>query len=185
VRPFSQRHIGLILTSTETPPLRLGKAFYIKLGKGGSWEADSIGRGIMRIGWPHNPLADVNAHNWEAVRGQIQHEQPHRGTSTRDVNALREIVVSTEVDIWITFHRSRLWWCRLAEGPVEEDETSKFRRVRGAWSDRAADGRVLVTADIPGVLSQLQGFRGTVCSVRAVESLGRLLNAQSSSPMKP
>ncbi len=168
--------------TTELPVIKLRKAFYIKLGRAGSWEAESIDRRIMRIGWENNPLADVNAQNWEAIGEQIRRHQPHRAKATRDVNALRDIVVSTEEDIWITFHSSRLWWCRLAEGPVEEDAVSKFRRVKGAGSDRASDGRVLITADIPGVLSQLQGYRGTVCSVRALESLERLLNAQSSSP---
>ncbi len=33
---------------------------------------------------------------------------------------------------------------------------------------------------VPGVLAQVQGFRGTACKVRQVETLLRLLNAESS-----
>jgi hypothetical protein len=158
------------------------RAFYIKLGKGGSWELDSIANHIMRIGWSGSSLADINSHNWAAIEYKLRVELSHQGTATRDANALREIVLSTEADVWITFHGSRLWWCRLAAGPVEEDEVSKFRRVCGAWSDRDVNGRTLLISDIPGLLSQLQGFRGTFCAVRASESLRRLLNAQSSWP---
>jgi len=60
------------------------------------------------------------------------------------VNALRDIVDSTERDVWITFHKSRLCWCRLTPGPVEEDEDSKFRRVADAWSDQDIWGACLL-----------------------------------------
>ena len=168
----------------EESPIPLHRAFYIKLGKGGAWELDSIASHIMRIGWPGSPLADINSHNWDAIEHKLRGELSHQGTATRDVNALRQIVLATESDVWITFHGSRLWWCRLAPGPVEEDKVSKFRRVHGQWSDRDVQGRVLLIADIPGLLSQLQGFRGTVCVVRAAERLRRLLNAESSAPFQ-
>jgi hypothetical protein len=138
----------------------------------------------MRIGWVSSSLFDINAHNWEAIQHKLRAELSRKGRAARDANALREIVLSTEADVWITFHGSRLWWCRLAAGPVEEDEVSKFRRVCGAWSDRDVNGRTLLISDIPGLLSQLQGFRGTFCAVRAAERLRRLLNAQSSWPHK-
>lgn len=163
-------------------PIQIRRAYYIKLGRGGEWEADSLARNIMRIGWPNNSLEDMNTGNWASIELRLRDDQPHQGTATRDVNALRDIVTSTEEDVWITFHGSRLWWCRLAPTPVEGDEVSKFRRVAGAWSDLDASGRVLRTSDIPGLISQLQGFRGTVCAVRALDGLRRLLNAEPSSP---
>ena len=155
-------------------------AFYIKLGKGGEWEASSLGRGLMRIGWSSTPLEDINAGDWNAVELQIRAEMMNRGAATRDINALREIVASTEEDVWITFHGSRLWWCRLAPGPVEKDGVSKFRRTVDGWSDCDVKGHVLLTAGIPGVLSQLQAFRGTACKLRRVDTLRRLLSAESS-----
>lgn len=90
-----------------------------------------LARHVMRIGWPNNSLEDINSRNWDAIERQLRSDQPHQGTATPDINALRDIVESTEEDVWITFHESRLWWCRLAPSPVEEDEISKFRRVAG------------------------------------------------------
>ena len=160
--------------------MKIRNAYYIKLGKGGEWEVDSIRSGILRLGWSANPLADVNAGAWAAIEEQLRAGQPHKATATRDVNALREIVASTADDVWITFHASSLWWCRLAEGPVEEDAVSKFRRTAGGWKDCAASGRRLLIAEIPGDISQLQGFRGTVCRVKAGDGLRRLLDGEGS-----
>lgn len=160
--------------------MQIRNAFYIKLGKGGEWEAESIQNGKMRLGWTGNPLADVNAGAWESIEGQLRAGQTHQGTATRDVNALQYIVEATDEDVWITFHASRLWWCRLANGPVEEDGISKFRRTAGPWQGRDTAGRRLSLAEIPGDISQLQGFRGTVCRVKAAATLGRLLRAETS-----
>jgi hypothetical protein len=160
--------------------LKIRNAYYIKLGKGGEWEADSIRRGILRLGWSSNPLTDVNDGAWGAIEEQLRASQPNKGTATRDVNALKDIVASTADDIWITFHASRLWWCSLAEKPVEEDAVSKFRRTAGGWKDCDSKGRRLLIAEIPGDISQLQGFRGTVCRVKARDALRRLLDGESS-----
>ena len=160
--------------------MKIRNAYYIKLGKGGEWEADSIRSGILRLGWSANSLTDVNDRAWAAIEEQIRASQPHKGTATRDVTALRDIVASTSDDVWITFHASRLWWCRLGEGPVEEDALSKFRRTGGGWKDCDANGRRLLIAEIPGDISKLQGFRGTVCQVKAGDGLRRLLDGESS-----
>jgi hypothetical protein len=102
------------------------------------------------------------------------------GAAKRDLNALRVAVASTEEDVWITFYAGCLWWCRLAPGAIEEDATSKFRRTAGGWSDCDVHGSQLQIANIPGILSQLQGFRGVICSVREANRLQSLPSAESS-----
>ena len=99
--------------------ITLRRAFYIKLGRGGLWEADSLANNIMRIGWTDSPLADINSQNWDAIEHKLRANLSHQGTATRDYNALKEIVASNEEDVWITFQKSRLWWCRLSEGPLK------------------------------------------------------------------
>jgi hypothetical protein len=161
--------------------ISIKNAFFIKLGRGGSWEKDSIDHDLMRIGWLQIPLAAINVGDWTEIERLIRHDTPDRGAAKRDLNALRTIVASTTDDIWITFYESCLWWCRLAQGALEEDLTSKFRRTLNGWSNRDVLGGQLQTANIPGVLSQLQGFRGTVCSVREAHRLQSLLNGEPSS----
>lgn len=112
-------------------PVKVKQAFFVKLGRAGQWEKDSIEHGLMRISWRRVPLAG-------------------------------------------------LWWCRLAPGPVEEDATSKFRRTLDGWCDLDLAGRQLQIASMPGTISELQGFRGTVCKVSEVNRLQRLLNGEVS-----
>jgi hypothetical protein len=110
-------------------------AYYIKLGRGGSWEEDSISKSLMRIGWSKYSIEDINAGRWSEIEKQLQIE--HAGkpqVATTDFNRLRDIALSTPDDIWITFHGAKMWWGKLAAGRVESDQISKFRRIEDKWS---------------------------------------------------
>jgi hypothetical protein len=78
--------------------MNIRKAYYIKLGKGGEWEKDSIALNIMRIGWPNNSLDDINGKNWETIRLQLGEEISHRGTATSAYHSLLDIAESNEGD---------------------------------------------------------------------------------------
>jgi hypothetical protein len=158
------------------PDIAFRNAYYIKLGRGGCWEKDSLSRSLLRIGWPNQTLEDINTARWAEIEQQLRAE--HIGkpqVATTDLNRLRDISQSTPEDIWITFHGAKLWWARLATGGVEQDDISKYRRVQGGWSDKSLNGQLLVAAELPGKLAQLQGFRGTVCRVREGDLLRRVL----------
>lgn len=156
------------------------KAYYIKLGRGGSWEADSIKHGRLRFGWRSQTVNDIHAGNWERIGEQLRKE--HAGkpqVATTDLNRLRDITGSTAEDVWITFHGAKLWWTRLTADPVGEDATSKYRKTE-PWRDRDARGRLLVANDLPGKIAQLQAFRGTVCAVTEADLLSRVLKGERS-----
>jgi hypothetical protein len=158
------------------------KAYYIKLGQGGAWESDAIGTGKLRLGWRRQSLDDINAGRWDVIEHQLRDERSgkQRGVATNDLNRLRYIAESDPGDVWITFHQAKLWWARLSAGEVEQDGISKFRRTAGAWSDRSATGKLLVVNELPGKISQLQRFSGTVCKVRLRELLQRVLSGTES-----
>ncbi|MHC4661221.1 MAG: restriction endonuclease [Planctomycetota bacterium] len=156
-------------------------AYYIKLGEGGMWEADSINTGKMRIGWGGQSVKDINDHRWEFIEGQLRAGNKGKppAVATTDLNGLRIITESTPDDVWVTFYQAKLWWARLT-GPVEQDEVSKFRRTLNPWSDKAENGKLLVINDLPGKISQIQGFRGTVCRVHYRDLLQRTLSGTRS-----
>ena len=161
--------------------LTFRNAYYIKLGHGGCWEEDSISRSLLRIGWSKQTVDDISAGRWNDIEQQLRIELAGKPqVATTDLNRLRDISQSTPDDIWITFHGAKLWWARLAPSGVEQDEASKFRRVRGVWSDKSLKGHLLITAELPGKLAQLQGFRGTVCRVRERDLLLRVLGGDRS-----
>lgn len=157
-------------------------AFYIKLGRGGEWETDAIGTGKLRLGWRQQSVEDINAGRWQIIEEQLRAKDQGKrvAATTSDLNALKLIAASGVEDLWITFHQAKLWWTHLAPGPVEQDNISKFRRTAEPWRDRAADGRLLVINTLPGKISQLQGFRATVCRVSCGDLLQRTLNATPS-----
>jgi hypothetical protein len=169
------------LSAGAIRPETIRYAYFIKLGRGGKWEVGCLDQGLARIGWSTIPLQDVVAGDWKKIKRQIRREQANQGAATRDSNALHDIVTSTEEDVWITFHAACLWWCRLSSGPVEEDETSKFRRTTAdGWRDHDVRGNKLLAAGISGHLSKIQRFSGTACKVNQIHRLQRLLNAEVS-----
>src|SRR5205823_7467631 len=123
----------------------------------------AIETGKLRLGWSRQSADDINAGRWELIEGQLraEHQGKPPGVATTDLKGLRIIAESAPDDVWITFYQAKLWWTRLAPGPVEQDSVSKYRRTAQPWCDRAANGRLLVVNDLPGKISQLQGFRGT------------------------
>ena len=156
-------------------------AYYIKLGRGGAWEADSVHTGRMRIGWGNQTTDDINAGRWLEIEEQLRVEQPGKiGVVTTDLNRLRDITLSTPEDLWITFHGAKMWWARLATGPVLQDSISKYRATVDGWHDRSMSDKLLISNDLPGKIAQLQGFRGTVCRVLEKELLRRVIEGTRS-----
>jgi hypothetical protein len=168
--------------SNAVSTINFKAAYYIKLGRGGVWEADSIASGKLRLGWKECSVEDINGGKWTVIERQLRAEMQGKppGVATSDLNALKRIVASGPEDIWITFHQNKLWWTRLASGPVKEDKTSKYRLTSQQWSDLDAAGRLLAINDLPGKLTQLQGFRATACRVNHIDLLRRTLNGTRS-----
>lgn len=155
-------------------------AYYIKLGRTGKWEESSISEGKLRIGWGQQTTDDINQGRWEVIRKQLERHFTDEGAVTRDLNALQLICKSTKEDVWITFYSSKLWWCRVGNHRIYEDNVSKYRKLSQAWSDRDIHGNVLLINRISGRLSKIQGFRGTACRVKETEDLRRLINDEPS-----
>lgn len=155
-------------------------AHYIKLGRNGKWEESSITEGKLRIGWSHQSTSDINRGRWDIIKEQLAAQLTHKGMVTRDVNALRLICESKKEDIWITFYSARLWWCRVGNNEVFEDNVSKYLKVSEVWSDCDIHGNPLTISRISGRLAKIQGFRGTVCQVTEKQDLQRLLNDEPS-----
>jgi hypothetical protein len=154
------------------------------LGSGGKYADSSIAKGIMRFGWAGIPLAEIHAGDWTSIRRRLAQEHQNKSTVTSDTERLRDLVTSTPEDVWITFHESHLWWGRVRGEPVQEDPISKYRTLLHGWRSSDVNGMPLTINRVPGVIAQLQGFRGTVCSVRDLDALGRLKNAEFSPAYK-
>lgn len=152
-------------------------AYFLKMGRRGVWADDGIRAGRARIGWTTTNLDDIVQGRWDAIEKQIRDEGTGgTGAATMDFNSLRRFVDSTTDDLWITFHNSRLWWCHLS-GVVQQDQISKYRATLDGWHDKNVNNETLSVNQISGRLSQLQGYRATICRVLESDVLRRTLNA--------
>ncbi len=155
-------------------------AYYIKLGRGGKWEESSIQENKVRIGWKGWSVGEINLRNWDKLKQKYRKTYKSNSSATADINALKTIVESTSDDIWITFHTSYLWWCRAGKPGIFEDKISKYRKVDGKWYNCDISGQPLILNQIPGSISKIQRFAGTICKVKEVDDLKRLINDQPS-----
>lgn len=162
--------------------ISFSNAYYIKLGRGGMWEENSIATGKLRLGWTCSTVEDINTGNWKTIHRQIRKALKGKpvGVVTADFNALRRIAESDSADLWVTFHKNKLWWTRLTPGKVRQDKISKYRLTAQPWSDCSVSGGLLALSNLPGKLCQLQGYRATVCRVNYPELLLRTLNGTQS-----
>lgn len=167
-------------TVVEQDYMQFAQAFFIKLGKEGVWEKSSIEESKIRIGWKGQNVKDINHKKWDKIRKEINSEMATKGAATKDFNALRNICESNQNDIWITFYASKLWWTRVGEETIYEDNISKYRKTSVPWSPCNISGTELLINSLPGSLTKTQGFRGTVCKVDDQETLKRIINNKPS-----
>ncbi len=167
--------------------VKFENAYYIKLGAKGGWAEKSINNGIVRIGWKDVSLDDIINGNWDNIKKVIKKDYDDRGKksgTTNDYNALKLFCDATEHDVFITFHKGMMYWCNLADSPVEKDDTSKFRKTKNGWSCKPLNGssKSLNSNDISGRISKTQAFQGTLCRYKdtqqdnEVEIINRIIN---------
>jgi len=107
------------------PTEHIRNAYYVKLGRGGKWFKPSRAEGKIRIGWVELTCEDINEWREKVIREKIRllrkekRAPENESAVTRDLNALGKLVHSTSDDVWITFHASHLWWCRVGEFGIE------------------------------------------------------------------
>jgi hypothetical protein len=91
--------------------------FYIKLGEGGKWEVEAIREGTLRFGYGDTPREVAEIGDWAGLRNAVNWTDDV-GALTRHVAQVKTFYEANEGDIFITFSRGFLWWCRPS-GPIE------------------------------------------------------------------
>lgn len=155
-------------------------AYYIKLGSGGSYEHQCIERdGTLWVGFNDVPHELCVAGEWEQVKALVQrlYNWPSN-TAALKANQLRTFCEADETVLWITFYRHKLWWCFGRLGVTILPDKSKVRQTVDGWHDRDIHGRPLEVSRLSGGLVSLQGYRGTLCSVKQFDYLVRKINAE-------
>ena len=158
-------------------PIQSPVSLYIKLGQSGSWEAECIREGTLRLGYQELPHELCKAGRWSEAEKYALEFSKDRGAATRHINQVRLFYETPSTTIWITFQADRLWWC-FAEPSIELlDDGTKLRRTIDGWHDRDTNGEYLYKALLSSKLLATQGFQGTICSVAEHEYLLHKINS--------
>lgn len=154
------------------------KIRYIKLGVGGCWEKSCIEEeNTIRFGY-EGKHEECLQRKWEVVRNFWLTQRKNSGSATRDVNQIKDFYELTEKDIWITFYKRKMYWCRVGKEVIEIEDGTRIRNVIGNWSCCDGNGSVLAIEGIDGRVTKVQGFRGTVCSVDLPEYVLRKITGE-------
>lgn len=164
----------------QRSPVAASHLYYIKLGRGGDWEAESLRDGVLRFGYREAPHDLCARGDWQGVWEAMKTIRGDAGAATRDVNQIRAYYEADEHSIFITFVGGLLYWCRPS-GPVELlDDRSHRRQTAEGWRNTSVNGTLLSADRLSGRLLKVQMFRGTICDVRAGDYLLRKLSDQLS-----
>ncbi len=173
------------LMSPAARHIRPARVRYIKLGGGGSWEAECITKGIIRFGFQSAsaerfPLCREG--RWADLTQSFLAEGKTKGTATRFTNETRQFFADDGSTLWITFSGGSLYWGFLDATPPERhpDGNGVWRPVAGGWKSRDISGEALTTDRLSGALTKLASFRGTSCDVDVRDYVVRRINGQKS-----
>ena len=155
---------------------------YIKLGSCGKWEESCIEKdNTIRLGYESPYHEDCLNGNWHKVEEHwLKERNGSKGVATRDLNQIKDFYKLTDSDIWITFYKRKMYWCKANKEVIQlEDDGSRIRKVIGHWScEDLHKHKQLAIENIDGRITKVQGFRGTICGVKLPEYLLRKIKGE-------
>ncbi|MDX2370952.1 MAG: hypothetical protein QNK36_21535 [Colwellia sp.] len=151
------------------------KALFIKLGDKGRWEKSCIEKGLLRLGY-HDLEHDACLKSDEIEVRKAYPESYDQGAATRHIGQVFKFYHEPETTLWITFYSDRLWWCFSDNKIEKQEDSSKTRPTLNGWSDKDLNGVPLHKGRLSGKLLSVQGFQGTICSVKEKEYLLHKIN---------
>ncbi len=101
--------------------------------------------------------------------------------ATQDANQLRDLLKTPSQHVWVTFEDRYLWWCTVVDGatvnPDGESGTQGnfWLTCERPWSNRSLKGKLLAMTDLPGTVTTVAGFKGTVCTPKAWREILRII----------
>ena len=151
------------------------KALFIKLGDKGRWEKDCLENGVLQLGYHDLDHEACIAENSVEIRKAFPGDSD-QGAVTRHIDQVFKFYHEPETTLWITFYSDRLWWCFSEKAITKNDDNSKIRPVITSWSDKDLNGKPLHKGRLSGKLLSVQGFQGTICSVKEKDYLLHKIN---------
>lgn len=153
---------------------------FIKLGNGGDWERSCIENdNTIRLGYESPYHEESVSGNWDPVREfWLKARNGNQRVATNDVTQIKDFYERSESDIWVTFHKRKMYWCHAQKDVQQLQDGSRVRNVIGKWRSEDKNGTTLAIENIDGRITKVQGFRGTICKVELPEYILRKINGE-------
>lgn len=132
---------------------------FIKLGAGGKWEKESIEseNPVIRLDYVSNQHQECLEGKWEEVRAYWRNNSANDGAASNHLRQIKDFYTANENTLWFTFYLRKLYWCFVEKDVIElEEDGSRIRKVKGAWSDKDINGNVLSVDKLNGCLLSKQ-----------------------------
>jgi hypothetical protein len=151
---------------------------YIKLGEGGRWAKPSLTKGEMHFGYPRVPHELCLAGNWPAVYQLLVNDGWKAGSARQAAREIQDFYTLGADCLWITFAQGHLYWAFSEPGVTwlggdGAQHGSRMRRIIGNWRKTDLHDRPLSTEVLSSRLTQVAGFRRTICRVKSADYLLR------------
>jgi len=150
--------------------------YWVKLGEGNLLANRGIDEGRIYVRWPEAKLEDIRSNRWDEIEKDIRAANTaSKASATRQYRMFAMFCSSTHRDIWVTFHRSCMYWGRLKEdSPVEIEVINgvewKYRELDSeGWSPKNKKGKILYSNQLPGIVAMMSGWQQTLSTVRSQE----------------
>lgn len=152
---------------------------YIKLGDHGKWEKWCLENNAIRLGYISPYHQESLNGEWNIVRDYwLKVRGGKESSATKDINQIRDFYELQEDDLWITFYQRKLYWCKASNKVIELDDGSRIRKTIGKWSCKSLSNQNLSIENIDGRVTQVQGFRGTICRIHLQDYLINKINGK-------
>lgn len=172
---------------SRTTKIKAENVFYIKLGSGGRFEKECLFSEPNKIKLSYNEVPHDLCINkaWDQVHEFFTKDlKSALNSATNHTNQIQRFYESDDSTLWITFHADRLWWCFSKQEIIRNEDNTKTRPVVGSWSDKNIEGETLSLGKLSGKLTQVQAFRGTICTVSEKEYLLAKINCEQSKELE-
>jgi hypothetical protein len=154
---------------------------YIKLGSGGRWAETAFARGEVLFGYstvPHDLCAQGD---WDGVARLLVAGGRTPAKANDAVREIRDFYTLGPDCLWITFEEGHLCWAFAAPevvwlGASEDGQGARMRRTIDGWHRDSIKGEPLLADRMSTRLTQLAGYRQTICRVKPADYLLRRIN---------
>lgn len=156
--------------------IKANTAYFIKLGEKGKWVDECISTHKIMFGF-QNPLHSACLKGeWNRIYQYWIREGKAKGKATEIKNETKTFYESDEKTLWITFSERKMYWCFANKKVIRLRDGKRIRRVKDKWSCEDIQGEPLTLDNLSGKLTKVQGFQGTICSVKQFEYLLNKIN---------